>query len=110
MKKHSGKLLAFIAFILTTSKGKTEQFVCVDEDKVHSIIEEIRAEIQTNPELLLQMMDLKKPQLEESLDLGLIDCEFVAIHTLMNQLLNEGVVLEPTSPGKTVIATQEYAK
>jgi hypothetical protein len=107
----SKKLVVTIAFLVMATKGKahTPAPGQIDEDKVNSIISEIMENAESRPEMLSRLLPMQKSELEEAMNTDLTNDEFVAIQGLLAKLSSEGVTVEPTSPGKIVIATQEYS-
>lgn len=111
MSKAYNKIIAIVALIIIGSKANAENNpVDLSDDKVAAIYNEILSAAKSDRSILENIFGLQKSELENALEVALTDSEFATLHSLIGKLISEGVEIHPTSPGKMVIATQEYAK
>lgn len=110
MSRVYNKTIAIAALVLISIKAKAENYVANPSDeKVAAIYNEILAASKNDKNIFENVFSLTKLELEEALQVALTEDEFLTLHNLLGKLIDEGVEIQPTHPGKMVIATQEYA-
>lgn len=108
MNNQSNKIIAIVALVLFSIKGRAQVNNLADEEKINGVFSEIQKASKDKPMLLNQLMLLKKFQFENTVSLDLTDAEFKIIRQLIGELLNAGVNAKIVSIKDMVIATQEF--
>ena len=109
MNKSFNKIVAVVAILIFATKGKTENSIFLNRNKINQVMIAIRNHATFQPEILQQMLELEKSKLEFGLNLPLTNVEYSEIRRLVQDLarLNTGLDFVPINEMHT--STQEFA-
>jgi hypothetical protein len=108
MKQPSRKIIALLAFILFSVRGRAETQPATENDGSNSVIEKIQAKLKSQPELASFIPNMEKTQLEDLIQQEMSDEDFAAVQSLLAGLASEDVQIEVVTHKNMVLSTQEY--
>ncbi len=109
MKQQSRKIIALLAFMLFSAKGRAEMQTANENDSSNSVMEKIQAKLRAQPELACAIPGLEKLQLENLIQQEMSDEDYASIQNLLTNLANENVQMEFVNPKDMTLASQEVS-
>ena len=109
MNKNFNKLVAVVSLLLFAAKGKAENSISLNRNKINQVMIAIRGNATVQPEILHQILALEKPNLEFGLNLPLTNTEYREIRKLVRDLTRLDVGLDFVPINEMHNSTQEYA-
>lgn len=107
MNQQSKKLIALLAFVLFSVRGRAEVSTSEKIDGEIAVIEKVQAKLRSQPELADLVPKMTKPQLEEFLQQSLSDDDYYDLHILLVRLAFANAHVEVVKPIDIILGTQE---
>lgn len=110
MNKETKKLSLLVASLLLSTQGHAHSSSKVDYDKLDTIWSVLVQSAQTDYQLLVDMIDNSKQELEMKFNCKLTKREYLIIQELINKLLCENVDFEIVHIQDLPLSTQEFLR
>ncbi len=110
MSKPYNKILAATAALTVGVSGKAQAtYNNLSDPKITAIYNEVIASTATRTDLVQYILEMNKKGLEDAMEVDLSNEEFLALNSMIIELMGEQVDVKPVHPGKMILSTQEYA-
>ena len=107
--KNFNKIVAVVAILLFVAKGKAENSISLNRNKINQMMIAIRGNVTLNPVVLQQILASEKSNLEFGLNVPLTNTEYLEIRKLVRDLVGLNVGIDFVSINEMHTSTQEFA-